>query len=622
VIYFLNHRKSRSSGLWTQTASGGSGTFTGTQIAKPGGPRIGFFSPPGGRPGTIVTVVGSNFALIPAANSLAFGSNPAEILAGDGETLVTRVPPGTIPAPLTLQTPVETAFSPRTFDSRVAFPGAFVSRTIDVGLFPEGVASSPDGRRFYVANKGNGTVSMIDAVRKRVLATTPIDRQSLVQVQGVSVSPDGRWIYVAGADRGVSVLHSGTNVVVATLTIPAGDGTRANPQGIAVSPDGRLLYVADDREGGGVTVLEPDTGLIVATAALGPGTFPQGVAPLPDGSGAYLAFASASGPGTVALFELGSGTLASTIQVGLDPCGMAISPDGAHLYVGNRGSHTVSVIATATGKEVATIPVGTSPCALALSSDGSRGYVANRGSDTVSVFDLDSWQLTATIPVGPTPTGVAISPDGSRAYVTCSGGNTVAELGAPMTLNVAKGGNGIGRVVSSPSGIACGGDCQATFGFGTVVTLIARADDTSTFSGWSGDPDCADGTVTLTADRNCTANFSAFPEIGVAPGCFIATAAYGSPLHPHLNTLRSFRDRHLLTNAPGRVFVRLYYRYSPPMAEWLAQHDLLRTAVRQALTVLVQAIEHPLAALLVVGLVPVALVVGSRCFRIRRRGNG
>jgi YVTN family beta-propeller protein len=301
---------------------------------------------------------------------------------------------------------------------------------------------------------------------------------------------------------------------------------------------------------------------------------------------------------------------------------MAISPDGAHLYVGNRGSHTVSVIATATGQEVATIPVGTSPCALALSSDGSRGYVANRGSDTVSVFDLDSWQLTAIIPVGPTPTGVAISPDGSRAYVTCSGGNTVAELGAPLTLNVAKGGNGIGRVVSSPSGIACGGDCQATFGFGTVVTLIARADDTSTFSGWSGDPDCADGTVTLTADRNCTANFSAFPEIGVAPGCFIATAAYGSPLHPHLNTLRSFRDRHLLTNAPGRVFVRLYYRYSPPMAEWLAQHDLLRTAVRQALTVLVQAIEHPLAALLVVGLVPVALVVGSRCFRIRRRGNG
>jgi hypothetical protein len=66
--------------------------------------------------------------------------------------------------------------------------------------------------------------------------------------------------------------------------------------------------------------------------------------------------------------------------------------------------------------------------------------------------------------------------------------------------------------------------------------------------------------------------------------CFIATAAYGSPSEGSVLVFREFRDRHMLTNAPGRLFVRTYYSLSPPMANFIAEHDSLRYIVRLGLT--------------------------------------
>ena len=73
--------------------------------------------------------------------------------------------------------------------------------------------------------------------------------------------------------------------------------------------------------------------------------------------------------------------------------------------------------------------------------------------------------------------------------------------------------------------------------------------------------------------------------------CFIATAAYGTDTAQEIGILREFRDEFLLHNSLGARFVSFYYRNSPPMADFIARHDILRAIVREGLI-------HPVASVL------------------------
>ncbi|MBI3926362.1 MAG: hypothetical protein HY319_12550 [Armatimonadetes bacterium] len=78
--------------------------------------------------------------------------------------------------------------------------------------------------------------------------------------------------------------------------------------------------------------------------------------------------------------------------------------------------------------------------------------------------------------------------------------------------------------------------------------------------------------------------------------------------------LRQFRDRWLLTNAPGRAFVDAYYRWSPPVAQVIANSAPLRFGARVVLTPVIFAVEYPLPLVLCLA----AMLLWVRRFLKRR----
>jgi len=97
---------------------------------------------------------------------------------------------------------------------------------------------------------------------------------------------------------------------------------------------------------------------------------------------------------------------------------------------------------------------------------------------------------------------------------------------------------------------------------------------------------------------------AATPSAGEASSgggaCFIATAAFGSYRAPEVILLQKFRDRFLLTNTPGTLFVKFYYWVSPSIADFISHYDSLRRATRLALKPLIFSIQHRLAVYMAV----------------------
>jgi len=180
-----------------------------------------------------------------------------------------------------------------------------------------------------------------------------------------------------------------------------------------------------------------------------------------------------------------------------------------------------------------------------------------------------------------------------------------------LTINSGKGGT------TEPSPGSYDYDC------GRLVKITAIPDSGYEFSDWSGDVPPGyenDNPLVFTMDlaKSITANFKRIPLWDRL--CFVATAAYDSPLHPHVRILRDFRDKYLMPSKLGRALVNLYYKYSPSAAEFITKHKALKAAVRINLlpfVALSYSVLHfgpviTAAILLFIFVLPVFLVLSHR----------
>jgi hypothetical protein len=129
-----------------------------------------------------------------------------------------------------------------------------------------------------------------------------------------------------------------------------------------------------------------------------------------------------------------------------------------------------------------------------------------------------------------------------------------------------------------------------------------------------------------TPDTMATTRLTVKREESSGGGCFIATAAYGTPMAEEIEVLREFRDEYMLTNPMGQALVNFYYRVSPPIAQFITEHPSLKPIMRVgllpavALSVVVVN-TTPAEKIAIIGLL-VLVSVGVAVWATRRRGRG
>jgi len=177
------------------------------------------------------------------------------------------------------------------------------------------------------------------------------------------------------------------------------------------------------------------------------------------------------------------------------------------------------------------------------------------------------------------PASVTTAGSGGTATFTV---RLLSEPSADVTLSVGSSNSAIGTVDTSSLTFT-----NANWFVNQTVTITSTAGISQAYSIILGTAISADADYNGLNPADITVTIAGNDSGG--GGCFIATAAYGSPSASQIKVLSQFRAHFLLTNRVGKQWVRFYNTYSPPMADFIKNVNRLRVMIRLGLIPLVGA---------------------------------
>jgi YVTN family beta-propeller protein len=251
---------------------------------------------------------------------------------------------------------------------------------ITTGTLPSAMASTPDGTRLLVADKGSDQLTEVDTADGSVVARVTVG----VEPDAVAVTPDGTTALVAN-------FIDGTVTPVALPSMHAGRPVPVGkqPVAIAITPDGSTALVADFGDGTVTPLALPS---LTPGTPIDAGTGPVAVAIAPDGTPIRLAHL----------------TTLPSIPLAGNPTDIALSPTGATAYL--SGGDSVLPVNLTTLQAGAPIPVGAPAEALAVTANGLTAWVCTATGRVVPV-NLVNGSLAGSVEVGGQPTAIVIPMD-------------------------------------------------------------------------------------------------------------------------------------------------------------------------------------------------------------------
>jgi DNA-binding beta-propeller fold protein YncE len=299
-----------------------------------------------------------------------------------------------------------------------------------VGIFPaaaQAAESRPGGGKIVVANRGSGSISVIDARAGTSLMTVP-----LPQVAGENPPEPMYVVYTRTGDQVFVGDRANDRVVVFDADDFSVVGTVAAGRGVFhmwADERGRQLWVNNDIENTS-TVIDPRTLEVLATVPtpadlVAAGGKPHDVIVDPKGQRAYVSIIGLPGANDfVVQFDTSSFSEIGRAAVGKDPH-LSLTRRNNLLYVPTQGSNAVYILNRADLSLVDMLPVpGAHGAGMAF--NGKTFYTTNLpGGGTDALFTIDTGSNTlvgqAVDSRYPVPHNIALTPFPDKLFVTHSG---------------------------------------------------------------------------------------------------------------------------------------------------------------------------------------------------------